>query len=114
MGSKNLGSEKPMVIPVNILGQSVLGQNPVKGSAMIDCSASTQFIDRDFTQNLNLTLDLKPKPETLIVVDEQESENRLTHTCTIDLMTDQHLETVTFQVTKLAGWQMILGKTWLK
>ena len=38
----------------------------------------------------------------------------LTHTYTIDLLIDQHLETLTFQVTKLAGWQMILGKTWLK
>ena len=111
MGSKDLGSEEPMVIPVNIHGLSVPSQNPIKASAMIDCGTSTQFIDRDFAQTLNLTLDLKPKPETLIVVDGRESENSLTHTCTIDLMIDQYLETVTFQVTKLAGWQMILGKT---
>ena len=86
VGSKNFGSEEPIVIPFNIHVLSVLSQNPIKASTMIDRGTSTQFIDHDFTQNLNLTLDLKPKPETLIVVDGQESDNSLTYTCTIDLM----------------------------
>ena len=60
VGSEDLGSEEPIVIPVNIHGLSVPSQNPVKAFAMIDCGASTQFIDRDFAQTLNLTLDLKP------------------------------------------------------
>ena len=53
-------------------------------------------------------------PETLIVVDGREAESQLTHTCTLGLTVNQHLETFTFQVTKLAGWNMILGKTWFK
>ena len=81
---------------------------------MIDSGASTQFIDLDFAVKNNLPLNLKPKPETLIVVDGREAESQLTHTCTLDLTVDQHLETLIFQVTKLAGWNMILGKTWLK
>ena len=84
------------------------------GSAMIDSGASTQFIDLDFAVKNNLPLTFKPKPETLIVVDGRQAENQLTHTCTLDLTIDQHLEILTFQVTKLAGWNMILGKTWLK
>ena len=81
---------------------------------MIDSGASTQFLDLDFAVKNNLPLDLKPKPETLIVVDGREATSQLTHTCTMNLTIDQHLETLTFQVTKLAGWNMILGKTWLK
>ena len=62
---------------------------------------------------MDLQLDPKSVPESLIVADGYRAAP-LTYTCTLDLLIDQHLETVTFQVTKLAGWQMILGKTWLK
>ena len=108
----DLGCNQPMVIPVIL--QLTSGSSPVPGSAMIDSEASTQFLDLDFAVRNNLPLDLKPKPETLIVVDGREATNQLTHTCTMNLTIDQHLETLTLQVTKLAGWNMILGKTWLK
>ena len=84
------------------------------GSAMIVSGVSTQFIDLDFAVKNNLPLTLKLKPEILIVVDGIEVENQLTHTCTLDLTIDQHLETLTFQVTKLAGWNMILGRPGLR
>ena len=96
-----------MIVPVR------LNKNTT-GFAMIDSGASTQFIDLDFVVKNNQPLTLKPKPETLIVVDVREAESQLTHSCTLDLTVDQHLETLTFQVTKLVGWNMILGKTWLK
>ena len=107
INSADLGCNEPMIVPVRLNEDTI-------GSAMIDSGASTQFIDLDFAVKNNLPLTLKPKPETLIVVDGREAENQLTHTCTLDLTIDQHLETLTFQVTKLAGWNMILGKTWLK
>ena len=107
INSADLGCNEPMIVPVRL-------NNNTAGSAMIDSGASTQFIDLDFAVKNNLPLTLKPKPETLIVVDGREAESQLTHTCTLDLTIDQHLETLTFQVTKLAGWNMILGKTWLK
>ena len=96
-----------MIIPVRL-------NKDTTGSAMIDSGASTQFIDLDCVLRNNLPLPLKPKPGTIIVVNGREAENQLTHTCTLDLTIDQHSETLTFQVTKLAGWNMILGKNWLK
>ena len=81
---------------------------------MIDSGASTQFIDPEFTHKLGLRLDQKAVPGALIVVDGREAVAPLTHTCTLDLTRDQRLETLTLQVTKFAGWQIILGKTWLK
>ena len=107
INSADLRCNEPMIVPVG------LNKNTT-GSAMIDSGASTQFIDLDFAVKNNLPLTLKPKPETLIVVDRREAESQLTHTCTLDLTVDQYLETLTFQVTKLAGWNLILGKTWLK
>lgn len=111
--SADLGCNQPMVVPVQ-LNQGTPANSGTSGLAMIDSGASTQFIDIDFAAKHNLQLTLKPRPETLIVVDGREANNRLTHTCTLNLTIDQHIETLTFQVTKLAGWDMILGKMWLK
>ena len=80
---------------------------------MINCVASTQLIDSELVRKLGLPLKEKPYPECLIVVDGGETEVPLTHTCTLKLLIDQHLETIVLQVTKLAGWKIILGKTWL-
>ena len=107
INSADLGCNEPMIFPVRLNKDTI-------GSAMMDSGASTQFIDFQFAVKHNLRLTLKPKPVTLIVVFGREAENQLTHTCTLHLTVDQHLETSTFQVTKLAGWNMILGKTWLK
>ena len=104
INSADLGCNEPRIVPARVNKSTI-------GSAMIDSGASTKFIDLDFAVKNNLSLTLKPKPETHIVVHGREAENQLTHTCTLDLTIDQHQETLTFQVTKLAGWNMILGKT---
>ena len=89
INSADLGCNEPMIIPVHL-------NKDITASAMIDSGASTQFIDLDFAVKNNLPLTMKPTPETLIVVDRREAENQLTHTCTLDLPVDQHLETLTF------------------
>ena len=82
---------------------------------MIESGASSQFIDLDFARSLNLNLNLKNKPEDLVLADGLMSKvGQITHTCTLNLTIDQHLETLTFQVTKLAGWNLIVGKLWLR
>ena len=75
----------------------------LRSSAIFDSRAWTLFLDLNFAVKNNLPLNLKIKPETLIVVEEREAENQLTHTCIITLTIDQHLEILTFQVTKLPG-----------
>ena len=96
-----------MMVPVRL-------NKDTTGYAMIDIGASTQFIDLDVAVNNDLPPTLKLTPETLIVVYRREAENQLIHTCTLDLTIDQHFETLTFQVSKLVGWNMIVEKTWLK
>ena len=82
---------------------------------MIDSKASSQFIDLDFVLGLNLALDKKNTLEDLVLADGVRSKvGQITYTCTLKLMIDQHLETLTFHVTKLARWNLIVGKPWLK
>ena len=78
---------------------------------MIDYGASTQFIDSELVRKLGLPLKEKSHLKQLIVLDGRETEVSLTHTCTLKLLIDQHLKTIVFQITKCAGWKLILGKT---
>lgn len=107
INSAVLQCNEPMIVAIRL-------KKDTTGSARIDSGASTQFIAIDLAVKNNLPLKLKPKPETPIVVDGKEAENQLTDICTFRLTVHQDLETLTFQVTKLADWNMILRKTWLK
>ena len=96
------------------MGGLVYSNKDTTGSAIIDRGTSTEFIELDFAIKNTLHLTLKLKPEALIAANKREAENRLTHTCTVNLTVDQHLETLTFQVTNLPAWNIILEKAWLK
>jgi len=102
--SGELGSEDPLILPC------LVNENH-SASCMIDSGASSQFLDLNFALSLNLPLDLKKKPEDLVLADGVCSKiGQITHTCFLRLTIDQHMEDLTFHVTKLAGWNMIIGK----
>jgi len=95
--SRELGSEDPLILPCLVYKNHF-------ASCMIDSRASSQFIDLDYALSLNLPLDLKRKPEHLALVDGVHSKvEQMTHTCSLKLIIDQHMEDLTFHVTKLAG-----------
>jgi hypothetical protein len=98
------------------LGQTgCLVDGQIEGTSMIDCGATSQFMDKDFALKHGLKLRQKPIPETLTVVDGRTSvAGDLTHEVTVQLLIDQHLENVVFQITKLGGVPLILGKTSLR
>jgi len=105
--SADLGSEDPLTLPC-------LVNNTLPATCMVDSGASSQFIDLDFALNMDLPLILKKKPEDLVLADGARSKvGQITHTCTVKLTIDQHTEDLTFHVTKLAGWNLIVGKPWL-
>ena len=106
--SGELGSEDPLILPC------LVNENH-SASCMIDLAASSQFIDLDFALSLNLALDLKRKPKDLVLANGVHSKvGQITHTCSLRLTIDQHMEDLTFYVTKLAGWNIIVGKSWLR
>jgi len=106
--SGDLGSEDPLTL-------SCFVNEDFLATCMVDSGASSQFIDLDFALNLNLSLAPKEKPEDLVLADGARSiVGLIAHTCTLKLAIDQHMEELTFQVTKLAGWNLIVGKPWLR
>jgi hypothetical protein len=82
---------------------------------MGNCGATSQFIDQDFALQNGLKLCRKAVPEILTVIDGRASmAGDLTHEVTIQLVIDQHLQNVVFQVPKPGSVPLILGKRWLQ
>ena len=104
----DLGSEEPLTLPVIV-------NDSLSTSLLMDSGASLEFIDVDYTGHMNLEMTLKPESQDLILADGKPSPIRkITHTCTLKLTIDQYKENLIFQVTKLAGWDLIVRKPWLR
>src|SRR5690606_15805599 len=105
--SGDLGAEVPIVLSCEIDGR-------ISSTAMVDCGATSQFMDRDFAIKHGIKLDVKPVAETLTLVDGSlASAGMSTHTARVKLLLDQHQESLVFQITKLGGYPLILGRSWL-
>lgn len=93
----NLGSD-------NLIILLCLVNNTHQATCIVYSRASSQFIDLDFALNLNLKLDLKLKPEDLVLTDGLYFKvKQIMYTCTLRLTIDQYLEDLTFHITVLAG-----------
>ena len=82
---------------------------------MIDSGASSQFIDCDFTLNMNLRLYLKEKLEDLLLADGVYSKvGQIIHIGILRVTIDQDMGDLPFHITRIAGWNLIVGKLWLR
>jgi hypothetical protein len=82
---------------------------------MIDSGCSTQFIDQKYARFLNLPLRPRPRPKQLVLFDRQPSgAGAITHHTTVKFQLGSHTETVVFNVTKLGGYKIVIGKSWLR
>ena len=78
----DLGSDDPITLPC------LINEN-LQAIYMIEVGASSLFINHDFALNMNLTLDLKDKPEDLVLADIVYSKvGQVTHTCTLRVTLD--------------------------
>ncbi|KAI1003433.1 hypothetical protein K3495_g4771 [Podosphaera aphanis] len=103
----DLGNEKPLAIT------AFLQQN-IPAHTMIDSGASTSFIDELFIKRNRLRARKKLSPETVRVVDRrQSSSGHITLEIDLQLQLGSHSERLTFQVTRIARYHIILGKSWL-
>ena len=88
-----------------------LVNNTHQATYIVNLGASSQFIDLDFVLNLNLKLDLKPEPQDLVLANRLRSNiGQIIYTCTLKLIIDQLSEDLTFHITKLASWNLIVRK----
>ena len=101
----NLGHKPLLVLDVTA--------NSIRSTAMADRGATSLFIDEHFARSHGFKLRLKERPDTLQVVDGRESAAGLIRfEVDVFLNIGNHYEYVTFQVTTLANYPMILGKAW--
>ena len=108
LSDMDLGSKEPLTLP-DIINDSL------SASLLMDSGASSQFIDVHYMRCINLEMTLKPKSQDLILADGKPSPiGKITHTHTLNLTINQYEEILTFQVTKLASWDLIVGKPWLQ
>ena len=97
LSDTDLGCEEPFTL-------SVIVNDSLSTSLLINSGTSSQFIDVDYAGCMNLEMTLKLESQDLILADGKPSPNgKITHTCTLKLTIDQHEENQTFQVTKLAS-----------
>ena len=103
----DLGSLEQLVI-------SCVVQSNLAASAMIDCGATSQFMDEEFARKNGFEIRVKRYPERLELADGKETQAGLiTHDAVVTLRIDQHEEKLVFQLTRLGHYPMILGKSWL-
>ncbi|HYP42904.1 MAG TPA: retropepsin-like aspartic protease [Candidatus Nitrosocosmicus sp.] len=104
----DLGTKEPILVDACV-------NNYVQTICMIDCGATSQFIDYDFAKTNKIPLQQKKIPEKLTLVDGRPSTaGDLIYEATIELAINQYLEKITFQITKIGKYPMILGTTWLE
>ncbi|KAI0998468.1 hypothetical protein K3495_g9726 [Podosphaera aphanis] len=97
----------------NLLAFTFL-QGKIPTNTMVDSGASNSFTDESFIQENHLVPRKKKFLETVRVVDGRKSSSgQITHEIDLLLQINYHTETLTFQVTKIARYEVILGKSWL-
>jgi len=103
----DLGSQQPLTLKAIANGITTV--------VMIDSGASSQFVDVNFLNRHHLVPRQKRFPESLCLADGSETrQGKITHEIDLELHLGYHKETITFQVTHLGRFPLILGKSWLR
>ena len=121
MSPKNLNTQPPApIIHVFDLGNErplafkALINKKIKTLTMLDSGASTSFIDEAFIRKHKLVSRPKQCAEVVRVVDgRQSASGMITHEIDLSLTINEHQEILTFQITCIARYDIILGKSWL-
>jgi transposase InsO family protein len=103
--------EKHIVLSVYLVFHDV----QISTKALVDCGASSSFIDASFAKQHHIGLKKKAVPRVLEVVDGRPvSSGALTHeTLPVQLKIGTHAETIQLDVTCLGHYPIILGMPWL-
>ena len=89
---------------------------PITTHALIDSGASGSFINKSFIEQYSIPFTCKDIPRDLTVVDgRQVSSGKVTHnTSALSLTIGEHTEQITFDITQLGNYPIILSLSWLK
>ena len=94
--------------------ESISSHHPMTVTALLDSGATGLFIDADFVQAKNLTVQKLPRSIPIYNIDSSLN-NHVSIKETVDLILhyQDHTERATFHVTALGGVPVILGHPWL-
>src|SRR5437899_4581746 len=101
-----------ILIPVHLRTTDTMQE--VNSEAMVDCSATGDFVDEEFVQRTKLPTRRLSSPIPVFNVDGTPNEAGSIDKVVDVLMTyNGHSECILLAVTKLGKQSMILGMTWL-
>ena len=87
----------------------------MKTSVMIDSGCSVNVIDSRFASALNIQPIIKSRTIKYSITDSETSAGgTVTHDITTEIKVGPHQEVLTFNITKLHSYSIMLGISWLK
>ena len=93
----------PVIIPLKLAQQCHDGSVvTLPCHALIDSGATNNFIDAAFVQKYDLSIEPKPEPQALYVIDGRLIESGdVTHSCLLKVKLGNTFEPLTLDVTQL-------------
>jgi hypothetical protein len=105
-------SEEKIILKVTIRGHD---NNEHHTTAMVDCRATEKFIDGRYGKQNNIPLRQKAIPRRVLAVDGWEVANEpVTHDALVDLMINNHYETIRLHCITIDNSPIIVGLPWLR
>jgi len=100
-----------MILPGTL--HTTLGSFPLQ--VLVDCGATGVFISDNLVEQLQLGKEPHPKPRPINVIDGRPIARPPTHqTIPYALSLGEHSEFLTFTITSLGDYQVVLGMPWLR
>ena len=94
--------------------ESISSHHPMTVTALLDSGATGLFIDADFVQAKNLTVQKLPQSMPIYNIDGSlNNHGSIKETVDLILRYQDHTERATFHVMALGGVPVILGHPWL-
>jgi hypothetical protein len=104
--------EEQIILKVTIRGHD---NNEHHTMAMVNCGATENSIDERYTKQNNIPLRQKAIPRRVLAVDGQEVANGpVTHDALVDLMINNHYETIRLYCITIGNSPIIVGLLWLR
>jgi predicted aspartyl protease len=84
-------------------------------TAMVDCGATENFIDKKYAEQVGIPLDKKKIPQRVLAVDGREvASGPVTHDTMVQLAINNHRETIELHCITIGNSPIIVGLPWLK
>jgi hypothetical protein len=82
---------------------------------MVDCRATENFIDKKYVEQMNIPLNKKKIPRRVLTMDGREiASGPVTHDATVELIINNHRETIKLHCITIGNCPIIVGLPWLK